>query len=243
MLDNPLITLVISTLKTALAAINQSAILVQQGNQPTQQGANTAPTLYLYKIGDEMIGTRGVSDVWQQVQSASFTGSISGTALTVSAVTGTINPGDILNGAGIPALTTIVSGSGTSWVINRSLTVGSESMTTGTEEMVHTETQQMATSFQLNALATQNPSNQSQLTAADILNFGRYALQAQPSIALFEAQGVGILGIKMVPNPNFMDDSDLHEYNPHLDFTMTHKQILTTETPILQSEEVRILSV
>lgn len=57
-----------------------------------------------------------------------FTGSITGTALTVSGVTGTIAVGQTLYGSGITAGTTILSGSGTAWVVSASQTVGSESM-------------------------------------------------------------------------------------------------------------------
>lgn len=68
------------------------------------------------------------------VSSATFTGSISGATLTVSAVaTGTIAIGQTLSGAkgDIPAGTTILSGSGTTWTISATLgTIASEAMTT-----------------------------------------------------------------------------------------------------------------
>jgi hypothetical protein len=57
-----------------------------------------------------------------------FTGSISGTALTVSGVTGTIAIGQTLYGAGVATGTTITGGSGTAWVVSTSQSVGSESM-------------------------------------------------------------------------------------------------------------------
>lgn len=63
-------------------------------------------------------------------QAAAFTGVISGTGLTVSAVTGTIAIGQIVKGAGVTADTFITAGSGTSWTVNNSQTVGSEAMTT-----------------------------------------------------------------------------------------------------------------
>lgn len=62
-------------------------------------------------------------------EAASFTGTISGTALTVSAITGTIAAGQLLNGAGTTDGTYIVSGSGTSWVVSVSQTVGPVAMT------------------------------------------------------------------------------------------------------------------
>ncbi|MGX6999924.1 hypothetical protein [Caballeronia sp. KNU42] len=57
-----------------------------------------------------------------------FTGSISGTTLTSSAVTGTIAIGQTVFGAGVTAGTTITAGSGTSWTVNHSQSVTSESM-------------------------------------------------------------------------------------------------------------------
>lgn len=60
---------------------------------------------------------------------ASFTGAISGNALTVSGVTGTIAIGQTLIAAGVPDGTTITAGSGTSWTISVTLgTVASEAM-------------------------------------------------------------------------------------------------------------------
>ncbi len=61
-----------------------------------------------------------------------FTGSISGTTLTVSSVTsGGINIDDPLTGPNITANTTITAGSGTSWTVSISQTVTSQTMNTG----------------------------------------------------------------------------------------------------------------
>lgn len=62
--------------------------------------------------------------------SATFTGAIVGTALTVSGVTGAVAIGQTISDllGAIPAGTIIQSGSGSSWVINKSLTVPSRAM-------------------------------------------------------------------------------------------------------------------
>jgi hypothetical protein len=61
---------------------------------------------------------------------ASFTGSVSGTTLTVSGVAGTILVGQQLVGAGV-GNTYILSGSGSTWTLNANLgTISSESMST-----------------------------------------------------------------------------------------------------------------
>jgi len=67
------------------------------------------------------------------VPNSSFTGTISGTALTVSSVTGAIAIGQYLSGTNaspVTAGTTIVSGSGSSWVVSASQNVGPISMST-----------------------------------------------------------------------------------------------------------------
>lgn len=64
-------------------------------------------------------------------QYATFTGAIAATTLTVTggSVSGVIGPGTVLQGAGITAGTTIVSGSGLVWIVSASQTVASEAMT------------------------------------------------------------------------------------------------------------------
>lgn len=57
-----------------------------------------------------------------------FTGSIAGSTLTVSSVTGAIAIGQTLYGAGVTAGTTITAGAGTSWTVSAAQTVGSEAM-------------------------------------------------------------------------------------------------------------------
>lgn len=58
-----------------------------------------------------------------------FTGSISGTALTIGSVQyGTVSIGETIVGPGIASNTNIVSGSGTSWVINNSQNISSQQM-------------------------------------------------------------------------------------------------------------------
>jgi hypothetical protein len=81
-------------------------------------------------------GTSWVLANTQTVAGASFTGAISGTTLTTSAVTGSILANDLLGGAGVTANTTIVkqltgvSGGAGTYQVSNSQTVASESMTT-----------------------------------------------------------------------------------------------------------------
>ena len=56
----------------------------------------------------------------QDESSATFTGSISSTTLTVSSITGTIKIGQIVTGGTVAAGTYITAGSGTSWTVSKS---------------------------------------------------------------------------------------------------------------------------
>lgn len=67
----------------------------------------------------------------------SFTASIAGTALTVSAVTtGALAVGQYIYGPGVQLGTRIVSGSGLAWVVNNSQTVPLDAMTANTAGQV-----------------------------------------------------------------------------------------------------------
>lgn len=60
--------------------------------------------------------------------SATFTGSISGTTLTVSGVVGTIKIGQVLSGPGLAWGTTVTGGSGSTWTVNNAQTVAATAM-------------------------------------------------------------------------------------------------------------------
>lgn len=111
------------------------------------------------------------------------------------------------------------------------------------EVEIHTELQQYETDFQISALATQDPATPTQYTASDILNLIAYSLQSEYMITTLQAQGVGILRVRDVRNPYFKDDRARNEASPNLDFTVTHKQIVTSQVPVLQSTEFNILVV
>jgi hypothetical protein len=104
----------------------------------TQQDAGYLVDAITYDIlysGNSSVYDKALSYYYTNVNSASaqFTGSITGTSLTISgSVLGAngfgasvIGVGFILSGAGVAAGTTIVSGSGSSWVVNISQTVAS----------------------------------------------------------------------------------------------------------------------
>lgn len=173
MLDNPLITLIISIIIAGESAAGISNTPVKQAFQPTQQGINTGPTAYMFKVADKRKGWPQKSDVWDKINSI----------------------------------------------------------------MVHKELQEYETTFQISTLSTQDPKNPAQYTPSDILNLIAYILQNDKTIQTLTDNGLGILRIGDVRNPYFTDDRQRFESNPSLDFVITHKQIVYSENPVVQSEE------
>lgn len=109
--------------------------------------------------------------------------------------------------------------------------------------MVHVETQVYESTFQISALAIQNPRTPSAPTASDILNSIAYILQSDTTIETFESQNVGILRVMDIRNPYFMDDKNRYEASPSFDFILTHKQIISSTAKLSQTTELQILTV
>ena len=67
--DNTLIQLFLPIIKAGLIADGFNNVVVQQANQPTQQGIPTAPTVYFYKTGNRRYGFLGRNDKWDAMSS------------------------------------------------------------------------------------------------------------------------------------------------------------------------------
>jgi hypothetical protein len=179
MLDNALFSLIISTIQIQEVIAGIPNVPIKQAFQPTNVGANSAPTAYLYKIGDHRFGWPQKLDVWDE----------------------------------------------------------------GIETMVHTETQNYETTFQMSFLATQDPSTPDKYTASDYLNSIAYILQSDTSIDTFTTQGVGVKRIENIRNIYFMNDKSRMQAAPSFDFVMAHQQIITSSAPIVNTTEIDILTV
>lgn len=64
MTDNQLIQLFLPIVQAGLIADGFTGVVAKQANQPTQQGANTGPTVYFYKVSGKRYGFLGRLDVW-----------------------------------------------------------------------------------------------------------------------------------------------------------------------------------
>ena len=67
--DNTLIQLFLPIIQAGLIADGFSTVVVQQANQPTQQGIPTAPTVYFYKTHNVRYGFLGRADEWDPIAS------------------------------------------------------------------------------------------------------------------------------------------------------------------------------
>lgn len=104
----------------------------------------------------------------------------------------------------------------------------------------HTEMQWMQTSFQVTAMAQQDPSDINAMTASDLCNAARAILQSDATRETFLAQGIGIYRPGDPRNPYFLDEKGQYEAAPSFDFTLTHQQVIITGTPVVASVEVNV---
>lgn len=175
MTDNELIRLFLPIIQDALAADEFDGVVVKQFNQPTQQGINTAPTVYFSKISDHRYGYLRREDIWNEVK----------------------------------------------------------------EDFDHIETQMYEATFQIQALVLQNPADPS-YTAADLVNEVAAIMQSDNTLKILAAANVGILRITDIRNPYFKDDRDQFEASPSFDFTLTHRQIRLSRTPVARPIEAAV---
>lgn len=68
MTDNELIRLFLPIIKNGLISDGFTNVAVKQFNQPTQQGINTAPTIYFSKILDHRYGYLRREDKWNEIK-------------------------------------------------------------------------------------------------------------------------------------------------------------------------------
>lgn len=99
--------------------------------------------------------------------------------------------------------------------------------------MIHTETQQYETTFQISSLVLQDPTNTSAYTASDLVNSVAQIMQSSNTIQTLWDNNIGILRITDIRNPYFVDDRDQFEASPSFDFVLTHEQTSTIVDPVI----------
>lgn len=109
--------------------------------------------------------------------------------------------------------------------------------------MVHTELQQYESTFQLACMVTQDPANVSQKTAKDYCRLLRAIMQSDAGREQFRLAGAGIYQPSEIRQMPWRNDQDEFQYEPSFDFTLTHKQVIVSETPVVETAELQILTV
>lgn len=97
--------------------------------------------------------------------------------------------------------------------------------------MVHTETQIMEITFQIEATATQDPTNTTQLTAGDYVKYAARILGSDATVVALAALSIGIYRIQKIGNTFLKNDFGRFEASPTFDFTLTYPQTETTQIP------------
>lgn len=179
MQDNALIALLIATIRDGLTAQGRAGIAVKQAYQPTQQGADSGPTVYVHKVMDKRRGSPGKSARWDA----------------------------------------------------------------GTLAMIQTETEVLETSYQVQALARQNPADTTAPTAADLLRMVSNVLQSDYALSRLRAADVGMLSIPSLTNTPTLNDKQVWEYAPLLEFTVTHQDVTVWTIPAATGIEFGIYRV
>lgn len=112
-----------------------------------------------------------------------------------------------------------------------------------TDLFIHTETQKYESTFQINALAIQNPANINNPTASDLVNLASGIMQSDYARGVLKASNIGIIRVTDIRNPYFADDKDRFEASPSFDFTLTYDRVLTSATPAVNTTDYQIISV
>lgn len=107
-------------------------------------------------------------------------------------------------------------------------------------ELRQTETQNLATTFQIGALIPDDPSDDAQQTAMDITILCRQIVKSQPFIRAMTAANAGVRDVTAIRNPQFVNEQDQFEYNPSFDFTVTHKQSIMQLTDSISTVEFNL---
>lgn len=177
MLDNQLIAALRKTiLDGAVLAGLPDRIAVKQSNQPTQQGAEIGPALYLSKISHNRYGWPACSEYFDA------------DAGVMRRITGQV----------------------------------------------------YQTSFQINALVKQEPSNIASLTASDVLDKVATLLTGPTGRGALRAAGIGVLRVTDVRNPYFKDDEGRFEASPSFDIVLTHKTETVSDIDAVTTTEINI---
>lgn len=113
----------------------------------------------------------------------------------------------------------------------------------GTDEFDYTESQWVESTFQVFALAPQDPANLALPTPKDILHTAALVMNGQKFIQALRGAGVGMQRIGPLRNPFFTNDRQQFEASPSFDFTVSHKRTIIDTDPVVDFTDIEIVRV
>ena len=106
-----------------------------------------------------------------------------------------------------------------------------------TMEIEREEAQWLRTTYQVTALAPQDPRNLLLPTAKDLLRAASIIIGGQSFTQALTKDGVGVERVTELRNPYFVNDQGQFEASPSFDFTVTRKAAIIQEQPAFESVE------
>jgi hypothetical protein len=176
MTDNQIYAIMFPLITAGLTKRGVANVTVLQSYQPTQQGAASGRSVYLFSLHDDPVGFVRRDSVYDTVDA----------------------------------------------------------------QMRATELQTWTGTYQVNALAIQEPGDITGLTAKDIVKAVRQTLQSSDTIGTLRSSGLAILRIGQLNNPTFTDDKGRFEYSPSFDFVLTYDEKYTDDAPVVEFVEYDI---
>jgi hypothetical protein len=103
------------------------------------------------------------------------------------------------------------------------------------DAIVRRESYWLERTYQVDALAIQNPATPNNPTAFDLVDAVASIMQQGIVVEYLQANGIGILRVQPLRVIYFVDDRGRHEQIPSFDFTLSYQQILlSTAVPITE---------
>jgi hypothetical protein len=97
--------------------------------------------------------------------------------------------------------------------------------------------------YQVNALAIQDPANVSAPTAFDYIDAAAAIIQTTETQETLRGNGIGVLRVQPLRVAYIVDDKGRHEQVPAFDFTLTYRQTFTQTAEPIQTVEAEIFEV
>lgn len=109
--------------------------------------------------------------------------------------------------------------------------------------MLSVQGQRLESTYHIEALVPQSPTDYTAMTEVDVLNIARFILQSDETIAVLTPQNVGLLRVTRIGSQYIDDDKDQNENVPFFEITFSHRIDVTTTAPTIDEFQTGIYRV